>query len=123
MLYSPLKLDMVKAELELYEEQCNGVTKKLQELTGNLTKINEEREAMQRCCSNNFMSDMNLCVHVFSKLITLQETCTAKKKQLTKAEQEMESITVKEDSLSKHLKNVRLQVDEAKSALQAQRNR
>ena len=114
---------MVKAELELYEEQCNGVTKKLQEATGNLKRISEEQEAMERCCSSNFMSDMNLCVRVFSKLITLQETCTTKKKQLTKAEQDMESITVKEDNLSKHLKNVRLQVDEAKNALQAQRNR
>lgn len=40
---------MVKAELELYEEQCNGVTKKLRETTASLQKINEDTEAMQRC--------------------------------------------------------------------------
>ena len=61
---------------------------------------------------------------MFSKLVSLQEAvCAAKRKQLTKAEQEMASITVKEDNLCKHLKNVRLQVDEAKNALQAQKNR
>lgn len=60
---------------------------------------------------------------VFSELVSLQEACAAKKKQLTKAEQDMASIKTKEESLSKHLKNVRLQVDEAKSALQAQQNR
>ena len=69
-----------------------------------------------------------LCVHyelvdVFSNLVSLQEACTAKKKQLSKAEQEMESITVKEANLCKHLKSVRLQVDDAKNALQAQKNR
>ena len=39
---------MVKAELELYEEQCNGVTKKLQEAAASLKKINEDKEARQR---------------------------------------------------------------------------
>ena len=43
---------MVKAELEMYEEQCNGVTKKLQETTASLQKINEDKEAMQRCYGN-----------------------------------------------------------------------
>ena len=60
---------------------------------------------------------------VFSNLVSLQEACTAKKKQLSKAEQEMESITVKESNLCKQMRNVRLQVDEAKNALQAQKNR
>lgn len=60
---------------------------------------------------------------VFSNLVTLQEACTAKKKQLSKAEKEMESITVKESTLCKQLKSVRLQVDETKNALQAQKNR
>ena len=64
-----------------------------------------------------------VCVCLFSELVSLQEAFAAKKKQLTKAEQDMASITTKEESLSKHLKNVRLQVDEAKSALQAQQNR
>ena len=41
---------MVKAELELYEEQCNSVTKKLQEATSSLKKINEDREARERYC-------------------------------------------------------------------------
>ena len=45
-----LKLDMVKAELELYEEQCNGVSKKLQEATSSLKKINEDKEARERYC-------------------------------------------------------------------------
>lgn len=60
---------------------------------------------------------------MFSELASLQEASAAKKKQLTKAEQDMESVRTKEDNLCKHLKNVRLQVDEAKSALQAQQNR
>ena len=55
MVISLLQLDMVKAELELYEEQCNGVTKKLQEATGSLKKINEDKEAMQRCYRNDCM--------------------------------------------------------------------
>lgn len=44
---------MVKAELELYEEQCNGVTKKLQEATASLKKIDEEKEGRQRCRRDN----------------------------------------------------------------------
>lgn len=64
---------------------------------------------------------MSLCV--LSELVSLQEAYAAKKKQLTKAEQDMASIKTKEENLSKHLKNVRSQVDEAKSALQAQQNR
>lgn len=59
----------------------------------------------------------------FSELVTLREECTAKKKQLMKAEEDMESIAIKESNLSQHLKGVRLQIDEAKSALQAQQNR
>lgn len=60
---------------------------------------------------------------MFSELVSLREVCAAKTKELTKCEQDMESVKTKEDSLCKYLKNVRLQVDEAKSALQAQHSR
>lgn len=115
---------MVKAELELYEEQCNGVTKKLQEATASLQKINDDQEAKQRCCKNyKPIGCQHLGVYLYRELVSLQEACAAKKKQLLKTEKDMESMTIKEDKLCKHLKNVRLQVEEAKSAMQAQQNR
>jgi len=60
---------------------------------------------------------------VCSELLSLREANAAKKKQLVKAEEDMKLITIKEGNLCKHLKDVRLQIDEAKSALQAQQNR
>ena len=44
---------MVKAELDLYEEQYNGTVKKLQEAIANLQKVNDDKEAKQRCFRNN----------------------------------------------------------------------
>ena len=114
---------MVKAELELYEEQCNGVAKKLKEATANLQKINEDKEAKQRCCKSQPGRPRSVIMCLFSELVSLREARAAKKEQLLKAERDMESITVKEEKLCKQLKNVRLQVDEAKSALQAQQNK
>lgn len=56
-----LKLDMVKAELELYEEQCNSVAKKLQEATASLQKITEESEAKKRCLGTTVYTSV-MCV-------------------------------------------------------------
>jgi len=59
-----LQLTEAKTELDIYEEQCNGAMRKLQEAKAGLKKINEDQEKNKWYCLLEQLYKMLPCMHV-----------------------------------------------------------